>query len=33
MQSLVLVGGIKGWVRDGREYVKLMDGFEAAIWQ
>lgn len=33
MQNLVLVGGIKGRVREGREYVKLMDGLEAAVWQ
>ena len=33
MESLVLEGGIKGWVCAGEEYVKLMDEYEAAVWE
>ena len=33
MQSLVLQGGIKGWVAAGEEYVEQMDGYEASVWQ
>jgi arsenical-resistance protein 2 len=32
MTSLVLVGGIKGWVKAGPEYVELMDGYVADVW-
>ncbi|KAK2795795.1 hypothetical protein FQN52_003645 [Onygenales sp. PD_12] len=33
MQSLVLEGGIKGWVKAGEEYVEKMDGYEEAVWK
>ena len=33
MQSLVLTGGIKGWVAAGEEYVEQMDGYDASAWQ
>ena len=33
MESLVLEGGIKGWACAGEKYVKLMDEYEAAIWE
>ncbi len=33
MESLVLEGGIKGWVKGGEEFVKLMDGYEASTWE
>ncbi|KAF8859769.1 Rhodanese-like protein [Acephala macrosclerotiorum] len=32
MESLVLEGGLKGWATAGDEYVKLMDGYDAAVW-
>ncbi|PGH14697.1 hypothetical protein AJ79_02863 [Helicocarpus griseus UAMH5409] len=32
MQSLVLEGGIKGWVAAGEEYVNKMEGYDASIW-
>ncbi|KAF2218581.1 Rhodanese-like domain-containing protein [Elsinoe ampelina] len=32
VQSVVLEGGVKGWVRAGREYIELMDGFEGGKW-
>lgn len=32
MTSLVLAGGIKGWVKAGPEYVELMDGYDADVW-
>ena len=32
IKSVVLKGGIKGWVAAGREYVDLMDGHEAEAW-
>ncbi len=33
MQSLVLVGGIKGWVNTGGEYLQWMDEYDEAVWQ
>ncbi|WEW59258.1 hypothetical protein PRK78_004727 [Emydomyces testavorans] len=33
MQSLVLEGGIKGWVRAGEEYIKYIDGYDEAVWK
>jgi arsenical-resistance protein 2 len=33
MQSVILSGGIKGWVASGDEYVAFMDGFDAAEWE
>ncbi|KAI1437368.1 Rhodanese-like domain-containing protein [Xylaria sp. CBS 124048] len=32
MQSMILLGGIKGWVTAGEEYVKAMDGYAAEYW-
>ncbi|RYP78787.1 hypothetical protein DL769_003123 [Monosporascus sp. CRB-8-3] len=32
MQSVVLQGGIKGWVAAGEEYTKWMDGYDATKW-
>lgn len=32
MKSLVLTGGIKGWVAAGREYVEWMDEYEEGVW-
>lgn len=33
MQSLVLEGGIKGWVGAGEEYVEQIVGYEASVWK
>ncbi|KAF2634943.1 hypothetical protein P280DRAFT_206643 [Massarina eburnea CBS 473.64] len=33
MQSLTLVGGIKGWVKAGEEYTTNMHGFEPEYWK
>lgn len=33
MQVMTLEGGIKGWVKAGPQYIKLMDGFNAAHWE
>ena len=30
--SLILKGGIKGWVRGGDEYTSLMDGYDPDVW-
>ncbi|OTA01497.1 arsenate reductase Arc2 [Trichoderma parareesei] len=32
MESLVLLGGIKGWATAGDEYVSWMDEYEASVW-
>lgn len=32
MQSLILEGGIKGWVKAGPEYTELMEEFDASKW-
>jgi len=28
-----LEGGVKGWVREGPQYTRLMDGFDEKYWQ
>lgn len=33
MESLVLEGGIKGWIKGGEQYTILVDGYEAAAWE
>lgn len=33
MQSLVLEGGIKGWVKSGEEYLKYVEGYDEAVWK
>ncbi|KAI8631441.1 Rhodanese-like domain-containing protein [Xylariaceae sp. FL1651] len=32
MQSVILLGGIKGWATAGEEYVKFMDGYIVEYW-
>ncbi|KAE8136344.1 Rhodanese-like domain-containing protein [Aspergillus pseudotamarii] len=32
LKSLVLEGGIKGWVAAGPEYTELMDEYDASFW-
>lgn len=32
MQSLILDGGVKGWVKAGGEYVEWMEEFDASKW-
>ncbi|KAH8888950.1 Rhodanese-like protein [Thozetella sp. PMI_491] len=32
MESLILVGGIKGWVKTGGEYLQWMDEFDEGAW-
>jgi arsenical-resistance protein 2 len=32
MQSLVLVGGIKGWATAGVEYAQRMYEYDEAVW-
>ncbi|TKA58243.1 hypothetical protein B0A49_06386 [Cryomyces minteri] len=32
MQAMTLEGGIKGWVKAGPQYVRLMDGYRAEYW-
>lgn len=32
MQSVILAGGIKGWVGAGVEFIEFMDGYDAAAW-
>ncbi|EEQ32900.1 hypothetical protein McanCB56680_004248 [Microsporum canis] len=33
IQSLILEGGIKGWVKAGGEYVARMDDYDPASWK
>jgi len=33
IESLMLEGGVKGWVKGGEEYTGLMSGYEAAAWE
>lgn len=33
MESLVLTGGIKGWVAAGEEYTEWMQEFEKGVWE
>ncbi|KAJ5723081.1 Rhodanese-like protein [Penicillium malachiteum] len=32
IQSLVLEGGIKGWVASGTDYTEWMDEYDATVW-
>lgn len=32
IKSLVLEGGIKGWVAAGRDYTQLMDEYDESKW-
>lgn len=32
MKSVVLLGGIKGWVAAGEEYTAYVDEYDAAKW-
>ena len=32
MDSYALEEGIRGWATSGEEYVKMMDGYEASVW-
>ncbi|KAJ5948490.1 hypothetical protein N7454_001797, partial [Penicillium verhagenii] len=32
LKSLVLEGGIKGWVASGKDYTEWMDGYDASHW-
>lgn len=32
MESLVLVGGLKGWVEGGGEFVDWVEGLDAGYW-
>ncbi|OQE05298.1 hypothetical protein PENVUL_c025G00080 [Penicillium vulpinum] len=32
IKSLILSGGIKGWVAAGPEYISLMDGYNVSVW-
>ncbi|CAD0112944.1 unnamed protein product, partial [Aureobasidium uvarum] len=33
MQSMVLEGGVKGWVKSGPQFTRLMDGYKESYWQ
>ncbi|KAL1311627.1 hypothetical protein AAFC00_001737 [Neodothiora populina] len=33
MQVMTLEGGINGWVKDGPQYTRLMDGFDEQHWK
>ena len=33
MQSMVLEGGVKGWVKSGPQFTRLMDGYIETYWQ
>lgn len=32
VRSVVLEGGIKGWVKGGKPYIEYMDGYDAKSW-
>lgn len=32
MQVMVLEGGVKGWVRGGTQFTRLMEGYDEAYW-
>lgn len=32
MQSMVLEGGMKGWVKSGPQFTRLMDGYKETHW-
>lgn len=29
----MITGGVKGWVKEGPQYTRLMDGFDGKHWQ
>jgi arsenical-resistance protein 2 len=33
IESLVLAGGIKGWVAGGKDYTKYVQNFEPSMWK
>jgi arsenical-resistance protein 2 len=33
LKSVALQGGIKGWVKAGEEFVKLVEGYDADVWK
>lgn len=33
VQSMILEGGIKGWVNGGQEYTEYMDEHDESAWQ
>jgi arsenical-resistance protein 2 len=33
MQCMVLEGGMKGWVKAGAQFTRLMDGFKEDYWE
>ena len=33
MESLVLLGGIKGWAAAGGEYLRCMDEYDEKVWR
>ncbi|GAB7354141.1 hypothetical protein MBLNU459_g4701t1 [Dothideomycetes sp. NU459] len=33
MQCLTLEGGVKGWVKAGPPYIRLMDGYKEDYWR
>ena len=33
MESLVLLGGIKGWATAGGEYLHWMDEYDGTVWR
>lgn len=32
VRAVVLEGGIKGWVKGGKEYLAWVDGYDAKAW-
>lgn len=32
VQSVILEGGIKGWVAGGEEFTEMMEGYDGAAW-
>ncbi|ETN41556.1 uncharacterized protein HMPREF1541_03492 [Cyphellophora europaea CBS 101466] len=32
VRSVVLEGGIKGWVKGGKDYIQYMDGYDKSTW-
>ena len=33
IESVFLQDGIKGWAQAGEEFIRLMTGFEAGVWE
>ena len=33
MQVMTLEGGVKGWVKEGPQYTRFMDGYDEKHWQ